>query len=78
MIVVFYLKGGVQIEWAVPDPTLFQFHAMVKLIRSDGQFLADSVYIQANEIAAIAVFADDKEEPATIRHRGRVDRVLAS
>lgn len=79
MTVVFYLKGAVRIDWRVPDPSAFNFQGMVKLIRADGQFLADGLYVQASEIAAIVYMHDESErdEDVAVHHRGRVERLAS-
>jgi hypothetical protein len=79
MIIIFYLKGAVRIEWRVPQPDIFNFQIMVKMIRADGQFLAEGVYIQANEIAAIMVRHDREDEDALplVHRRGKVERLIS-
>jgi hypothetical protein len=81
MQVTFFLKGAARIDWRIPDPKNFNFQLMVKMIRADGQFLADGVYIQAGEITAIVLNKKDEEEDedmftgAEIRHRGKLERL---
>jgi hypothetical protein len=77
MIIIFYLKGAVRIEWRVPRLADFNFFGMVKMIRADGQFLAEGVYIQASEIAAIMVRHEDEDEQAVVHHRGKVERLVS-
>jgi hypothetical protein len=81
MQVTFFLKGAARVDWRIPDPKNFNFQLMVKMIRADGQFLAEGVYIQASEIAAIIVNNKDEEDDedmfagAEIRHRGKLERL---
>ena len=80
MQVTFFLKGAARIDWQVPDPKTFNFQIMVKMIRADGQFLADGVYIQASEISAIFINNKEDEEDrdmfaAAMRPRGKLERL---
>jgi hypothetical protein len=84
MTVVFYLKGSVRIDWRVPQPENFNFQIMVKMIRADGQFLAEGIYIQASEIAAILLSYGDAEDAddlanVGVRHRGgkKIERLVS-
>lgn len=83
MRVVFYLKGAVRVDWRVPQPENFNFQIMVKMIRADGQFLAEGVYIQASEIAAILLNVDDEDEAdervpnVGVHHSGKVRRLVS-
>jgi hypothetical protein len=82
MNVIFFLKGAVRVDWRVPQPDNFNFQIMVKMIRADGQFLAEGIYIQANEIAAILLSHgeedDEREHDVGVHHRGRkVERLVS-
>ena len=82
MKVIFYLKGAVRVDWRVPMPENFNFQIMVKMIRADGQFLAEGVYIQASEIAAILLNLDDDEEGESVsnvgvHHASKVKRLVS-
>lgn len=83
MRVVFYLKGAVRVDWRVPQPENFSFQMMVKLIRADGQFLAEGIYVQASEIAAIILDLEDVDEDSSrpnvgIHHpKGKVTRLVS-
>lgn len=82
MRVVFFLKGAVRVDWRVPQPENFNFQIMVKMIRADGQFLAEGIYIQASEIAAILLNhededADDTLSNAGVQHQGKVRRLVS-
>ena len=82
MRVIFYLKGSVRVDWRVPMPENFNFQIMVKMIRADGQFLAEGVYIQASEIAAILLNLDDDEEDERVpnvgvHHANKVKRLVS-
>ena len=84
MKVIFYLKGAVRIDWRVPDPASFNFQIMVKMIRADGQFLAEGLYIQSSEIAAVLLdrsrpeedYPDD-EPNVGVHHKGKVERLMS-
>lgn len=67
MKIHFYLKGGFQVEWVVPHPDQFNFQLLAKMIRADGCFLAEGVYINANEVAAIWV---ERRVPAELDDEG--------
>ena len=84
MKVIFYLKGATRIDWLVPDPSTFNFSLMVKMIRADGQFLAEGLYIQASEVAAILLDhskpvairdVDDDGPNVRIRHKNKVEQL---
>ena len=82
MKVVFYLKGAARIDWPVLEPEKFNFQVMVKVIRADGQFLADGLYIQASEIAAIRFLEDDEHDEEempkiAVHHPGKVRRLVS-
>ena len=85
MKVVFFLKGAVRIDWRVPDPKGFNFQIMVKMIRADGQFLAEGLYIQSSEIAAIMLdrgspeddYDEDKDPNVGVHHKGKVERLMS-
>ena len=82
MKVSFFLKGAVRIDWRVPDPSGFNFQLMVKMVRADGQFLAEGIYIQSSEIAAILLDHTSDEDlddlpNVGIHHKGKVDRILS-
>jgi hypothetical protein len=77
MTIIFHLRGAVRIEWRVPHPEDFNFFGMVKMIRADGQFLAEGVYIQASEIAAIRIQHEGEDENAVVHHRGKVERLVS-
>ena len=84
MKVIFFLKGATRLDWSVPDPSNFNFQLMVKMVRADGQFLAEGVYLQASEIAAILL---DHTKPADediedgpnvdISHQNKVRRLMS-
>ena len=83
MKVVFYLKGSVQLTWRVPVPEQFNFQLMVKMVRADGQFLAEGVYVQASEIAAILLeheneeMIDDDAPNVGVIHQNKVRRLVS-
>ena len=77
MRIEFYLKGSIRLVWNVPHPDNFNFQIMVKMIRADGQFLVDSVYIQASEIAAIRAIEDDESSEAVVHHSSKVSRLVS-
>jgi len=75
MKITFFLKGALQVTWEPVDPKLFNFFMMVKAIRSDGHFLADGVYVQASEIAAILLDTGREEPEAAEISKRKVERV---
>ena len=75
MRVIFYLKGGLQVKWTPADAKLFNFFMLVKAVRADGHFLAEGVYIQASEIAAIRVDTG-REEPESVEVTRRKENVV--
>ena len=84
MRVVFFLKGAVRVDWRVPQPDNFNFQIMVKMIRADGQFLAEGLYIQASEIAAILHNIEDDEDEMDgrlpnvgVHHASKVKRLVS-
>ena len=85
MKVIFYLKGAARVDWVVPDANQFNFQIMVKMIRADGQFLAEGLYIQSSEIAAIFLDRDHKGDVdyvdpgpnVGIRHKGKVQKLTS-
>ena len=83
MKVVFFLKGATRIDWRVPEPQNFNFQILCKMVRADGQFLAEGVYIAASEIAAIMLDRDGEDELDTkkpnvgIHHEKKVQRLVS-
>jgi hypothetical protein len=80
MRVIFYLKGSAHIEWRVPEPSdNFNFQYMVKVIRADGQFLTDGIYIHASEIAAIELDNEDGEDERNVGvfFKGKTQRLIS-
>lgn len=79
MKVIFYLKGAVRIDWRVPQPEGFNFQILCKMIRADGQFLTEGVYVQATEIAAILLDREEavEDELPAVKHPGRVNRLVS-
>ena len=75
MKVIFYLKGGLQLIWEPVDDKLFNFFMLVKAVRSDGHFLAERVYIQTSEIAAIRLDTG-REEPESVEVTRRKENVV--
>ena len=49
---VFTLKGGAKLTWQVPDADKFNFPLCIKMMRADGHFIADQLYILASEVVA--------------------------
>ena len=83
MKVSFFLKGAARVDWRVTEPRQFNFQLMVKMIRADGQFLAEGLYIQSNEIAAIVLDKSDDDEAEMgdadvgIHHKGKVQKLTS-
>lgn len=55
LTVRFFLRHGAMVEWPVPANMPFGMGALAAQIRSTGQFLADDLYIPADEIACIGI-----------------------
>jgi len=76
MVVSFYLKGAVKVEWRPPAPEQFNLFLTVAAMRSNGHFVAEDVYVVAAEVVAIRVNHEDEEKPAAVV-RGRFATVVS-
>jgi hypothetical protein len=55
LTVRFFLRHGAMVEWPVPQGQPFTMTALVHGIRGVGFFVADDLYIPAEEIACIGL-----------------------
>lgn len=55
LTVRFFLRHGAMVEWPVPAGQPFAMQGLVHGIRGAGFFIADDLYIPADEIACIGL-----------------------